>query len=41
MLISLKPKTLEKLIDFNVLPPIKIKTHGAKIIEEIKDCIGN
>lgn len=37
MLVSLKPKTLEKLIDFNILTPIKIKTHGVKIIEEIKN----
>lgn len=40
MLIKMKPKTLEKLIEYNILPSIKVKTHGEKIIEEIKNCIG-
>ena len=31
-LVTVRPKTLEELIKSNILPPIKIKTHGEKII---------
>lgn len=34
-LVELRPKTIEELKNTNVLTPIKIKTHGEKIIEEI------
>ena len=34
-LVELRPKTIEELKNANVLTPIKIKTHGEKIIEEI------
>ena len=34
-LIELKPKTIEELKNANILTQIKIKTHGATIIEEI------
>lgn len=34
-LVELRPKTIEKLKNANILSPIKIKTHGKIIIEEI------
>ncbi len=34
-LVELRPKTIEELKNANTLTPIKIKTHGEKIIEEI------
>lgn len=34
-LVELRPKTIEKLKNTNILTPIKLKTHGEKIIEEI------
>ena len=34
-LVELKPKTIEQLKKSNILSPIKIKTHGKKIINEI------
>lgn len=34
-LVELKPRTIEKLKDLNILTPIKIKTHGEEIIKEI------
>ena len=34
-IIELRPKTLEELKNLNILTPIKIKTHGEKIIEVI------
>lgn len=34
-LIKIKPKTLEELKKANIIAPIKIKTHGEAIIEEI------
>lgn len=34
-LVELKPNTLEELESLNILTPIKTKTHGEKIIEEI------
>ena len=35
-LVELKPKTIDELKNFNILTPIKIKTHGEKILEIIK-----
>lgn len=35
-LIELKPKTIDELKKLNILTPIKIKTHGEKILEIIK-----
>ena len=35
-LVELRPKTIEELKNANILSPIKIKTHGKIIIEEIK-----
>lgn len=34
-IIELRPKTLEELKNLNILTPVKIKTHGEKIIEVI------
>ena len=34
-LIEVRPKTIEELKNANILTPIKIKTHGEKIIKEI------
>ena len=34
-LVELKPKTIEELKKLNILSPVKIKTHGEIIIEEI------
>ncbi len=34
-LVELRPKTIEELKNANILTPIKIKTHGEAIIEEI------
>ena len=34
-LVELKPKSIDELKSLNILTPIKIKTHGEKIIEEI------
>ena len=34
-LVELRPKTIEELKSTNILTPIKLKTHGEKIIEEI------
>ena len=34
-LVELKPKTIEQLKKSNILSPIKIKTHGNEIINEI------
>ena len=34
-LVELRPKTIEELKNTNILTPIKLKTHGEKIIEEI------
>ena len=34
-IVELRPKTIEELKSSNILSPIKIKTHGEKIIEEI------
>ena len=34
-LVELRPKTIEELKNANILSPIKIKTHGKIIIEEI------
>ena len=34
-LVEIRPKTIEELNKANILSPIKIKTHGEKIIEEI------
>ena len=34
-LVELRPKTIEKLKNTNILTPIKLKTHGEIIIEEI------
>lgn len=34
-LVELRPKTIDELKNANILTPIKIKTHGEKIIEEI------
>lgn len=34
-IVELRPKTIEKLKNANILTPIKVKTHGEKIIEEI------
>ena len=34
-LVELRPKTIEELINANILTPVKIKTHGNSIIEEI------
>ena len=34
-LLELKPKSIEDLINANILTPVKIKTHGTQIIDEI------
>lgn len=34
-IVELRPKTLEELKNLNILTPVKIKTHGEKIIEVI------
>ena len=34
-LVELRPKTIEELKSTNILTPIKLKTHGEKIIDEI------
>ena len=34
-LVELRPKTLEELKNSNILPEIKVKTHGEEIIKEI------
>ena len=34
-IIELRPKTLEELKNLNILTPVKVKTHGEKIIEVI------
>lgn len=34
-IIELRPKTLEELKNLNILTPVKIKTHGEKIVEVI------
>ena len=34
-LVELRPKSIEGLKNLNILTPVKIKTHGEKIIEEI------
>ena len=34
-IVELRPKTIEELKNANILTPIKLKTHGEKIIEEI------
>lgn len=34
-IVELRPKTIEELKNANILTPIKVKTHGEKIIEEI------
>jgi len=34
-LVELRPKTIEELKNANILTPIKLKTHGEKIIDEI------
>ena len=34
-LVELRPKTVEELKNANILTPIKLKTHGEKIIDEI------
>ena len=34
-IVELRPKTIEELKNANILSPIKLKTHGEKIIEEI------
>lgn len=34
-IVEIKPKTIEELENNNILSPIKIKTHGEEIIEEI------
>jgi len=36
-LIEIRPKTIEELINFNILPAIKVKTHGEKIINIINE----
>lgn len=36
-LVEIRPKTLEELISANILPAIKIKTHGEKIIDVINE----
>lgn len=36
-LISLKPKTIDELEKANILPAVKIKTHGNKIIDEFNN----
>lgn len=36
-LIEIRPKTIEELINFNILPAIKVKTHGEKIISIINE----
>ena len=36
-LIEMRPETIEKLRSAKILPEIKIKTHGEKIIEELND----
>ena len=38
-LIEVKPKTIEELTNSNILPAIKIKTHGEKIISIINGWI--
>lgn len=35
-LIELKPKTIDELKSLNILTPVKIKTHGEAILEEIR-----
>lgn len=40
-IIELRPKTLEELKKLNILTPVKIKTHGEKIIEVINNLILN
>ena len=39
-LVKIKPKTINELKQANILTPIKIKTHGESIIEEINKCFG-
>ncbi len=34
-LVEVRPKTVEELRNSNILPPIKVKTHGVQIITEI------
>ena len=36
-LVEVKPKTIEELTNSNILPAIKIKTHGEKIISIINE----
>ena len=36
-IVELRPKTLDELKKINILTPIKIKTHGEKIIEVINE----
>ena len=36
-LVERRPKTLEELKNFNILAPIKVKTHGELIIQIINN----
>ena len=34
-LLEIKPKTLDELKNANILSPVKVKTHGQQIIDEL------
>ena len=34
-LVEVRPKTVEELVNSNILPDVKVKTHGEEIIKEI------
>lgn len=36
-LIEARPKTIDELVNSNILPPIKFKTHGKQIIDIINN----